>query len=47
MIEQRKLNMNFLKEHDMLTGEKKDTIIGKISDMFEIIEGRSEKKRKK
>ena len=46
MIDQHKSHMNFLKEHDMLTDTKKSEIVGKISHVFEIIEGRSERKRK-
>ena len=45
MIEQHKLHISFLKEHDMLTKEKKNLIVGKMFDVFELIEGRSEKKR--
>ena len=44
MIEQRKLHMNFLKEHDILTAESKNSIYSKISNIFEIIEGRTLKK---
>ena len=47
MIEQHNLHMKFLKEHGMLTKEKSNFIIGKVSDVFELIEGRSEKKREK
>ena len=46
MIEQHKLHMNFLKENDMLLDGKKEDIVGKISYIFEIIEGRRQKKRK-
>ena len=45
MIEQHKLHMRFLKEHDRLTKEKKYLIVWKIIDVFELIEGRSEKKK--
>ena len=46
MIEQHKLHVNFLKEHDMLIDESKNTIVSKISHIFEIIEGRALKKRR-
>ena len=45
MIEQHTLHIKFLKENDTLTKEKKDLTVGKISDVFELIEGKSEKKR--
>ena len=46
MIEQHKLHISFLKEHDMLTKENKYLIDEKISNVFELVEGRGEKKRK-
>ena len=46
MIEQHKLHVNFLKEHDMLTDDSKNSIVSKMFHIFEIIEGRTLKKRK-
>ena len=45
MIDQHKLHMNFLNDTEILTDEKKEMIVDKISYVFEIIEGRLEKKR--
>ena len=40
MIEQHKLHLDFLKENDMLVDGKKEDIVGKISYIFDVIEGR-------
>ena len=34
MIEKHKLHMKFLKDHDILNKEKKDLIVGKITNVF-------------
>ena len=45
MIEQHKLHLNFLKDNDMLVDGKKEDIVGKISYIFDVIEGRRGEKR--
>ena len=45
MIEQHKLHMDFLKENELLLDGKKEEIVGNMSYIFEIIEGRRVRKR--
>lgn len=46
MIKQHKSHIIFLKDRGMLTDAKKDEIVDKISYVFDIINGRSERKRR-
>ena len=46
MIEQHKLNMQFLKDDAVLSGDKKMSNINKIKHIFAIVEGRSVVKNK-
>ena len=47
LIEQHKLHLLFLKENNLCLDEKRDDIVGKIEDVFEIISKRTNTSRKK